>query len=258
MYKSITDQKLYLHLLIQRSNYAPNTELNWHSYRLQMQSKMNTHTLWLYLYREIWFMSKQGKGETTHDSAQKLNWQRWQVRKLLKVTLLQKRHFSVIKVLQTWTWILYAWLVISSRKQKLQRIVAESSIKFPCKITKNLFETPMLWAEINLANSIILRFDSMNSKIGLLLKPPHLNFLGWLFYNDFKLSTVLEPSYCDQWTRCTWQRKSAATKSQLWQLELQAKYTEYSPQKPPKSYTPLANNHLIFPHGLTTFVPWFC
>lgn len=38
----------------------------------------------------------------------------------------------------------------------------------------------------------------MNSKIGLLLKPLHLNFLGWLFYNDFKLSPVLEPSYCDR------------------------------------------------------------
>lgn len=83
----------------------------------------------------------------------------------------------------------------------------------------------------------------MNSKIGLLLKPPHLNFLGWLFYNDFKLSTVLEPSYCD----CVGQMHMAE--------EIQVKYTKYYPQNPPQSYALLANNHLIFPHGLTTFVP---
>lgn len=93
-------------------------------------AKQNAHTHTLNLpLRKVWFMPKQGQGETTHDSAQKLNWQRWQVRKLVTVTLLQKRHFSVIKVLQTWTWILYAWLIIS-RKQKLQRIVAEFKYQF--------------------------------------------------------------------------------------------------------------------------------
>lgn len=150
-----------------------------------MQSKMNTHTLWLYLYREIWFMPKQGKGETTHDSAQKLNWQRWQVRKLLKVTLLQKRHFSVIKVLQTWTWILYAWLVISSRKQKLQRIVAESSIKFPCKITKNLFETPyvMSWNKLGKFNYPEVWFHEFKDWPTAEASPsqfPRMAFLQWL------------------------------------------------------------------------------
>lgn len=149
-----------------------------------MQSKMNTHTLWLYLYREIWFMPKQGKGETTHDSAQKLNWQRWQVRKLLKVILLQKRHFSVIKVLQTWTGILYAWLVISSRKQKLQRIVAESSIKFPCKITKNLFETPyvMSWNKLGKFNYPEVWFHEFKDWPTAEASPsqfPRMAFLQW-------------------------------------------------------------------------------
>lgn len=78
LYKSITNQKLYLHLLIQCP--IRHQTLKLHSERLNMQRKWTHKHLRFRLYQKIWLMqNERGVGHNSWYLPRKLKGQRWQV-----------------------------------------------------------------------------------------------------------------------------------------------------------------------------------